>query len=91
MKKIVGLEVLPNFRLKLIYANGRVIEINFDKKIQRGTVTEPLLDQKFFKQVKIAPSGRAIEWPDGLDFCADSLWFEGSGEKNPFLESERAS
>ncbi len=91
MRKIIVLEVLPEFRLKLTYANGKTIEINFESKIQKGTVTEPLLDREFFKQAKLASGGRAIEWPGGVDFCADSLWFEGSGEVNPFVESEKAS
>ena len=91
MRKIIAFEVLPEFRLKLTYANGKAIEINFESKIQKGTVTEPLLDRGFFKQAKLASGGRAIEWPGGVDFCADSLWFEGSGEVNPFVESEKAS
>ncbi len=54
-----------------------MIEVIFESKIQKGTVTEPLSDQSFFKRAKIASGGRAIEWPGGVDFCADSLWFEG--------------
>lgn len=91
MRKIVAIEALPGFRLKLTYAGGRAIEIDFASKIQKGTVTGPLADPEIFKRVKIAPSGRAIEWPGEVDFCADALWFEGSGEANPFAESEKAS
>lgn len=91
MKKITAIEVLPGFRLKLIYTGGRSIQVDFTGKIQEGTVTAPLADPGLFKQVKISYDGRAIEWPGEVNFCADSLWFEGSGEANPFLESEKAS
>jgi len=91
MRKIISIQVLPKWRLKLTYATGREIEVNFESKIEKGTATEPLLDEDFFKRVKIAFGGRALEWPGELDFCADALWFEGSGEVNPFAESEKAS
>lgn len=91
MKKITAIEVLSGFRLKLTYAGERSIHVDFSDKIQEGTVTAPLADPELFKQVKISYDGRAIEWPGEVDFCADALWFEGSGEANPFVESERAS
>lgn len=91
MKKIIAIETLPGFCLKLTYADGRSVQVDFASKIQEGTVTAPLADPVFFKRVKISYDGRAIEWPDAVDFCADALWFEGSGEANPFVESEKAS
>lgn len=91
MKKITSIEVLPEFCLKLTYVDGRSAHVDFKNKIQKGTVTASLADPGFFKQVKISYDGRAIEWPGEVDFCADALWFEGSGEVNPFIESEKAS
>ena len=92
MRKILSCEVLSNFRLKITYADGRTIEIDFTNKIEKDTVTESLGNPDFFKQVKITRDGRAIEWPGKVEFCADSLWFEGSGERNPYVNnSEKAS
>ena len=91
MTKITTIEVLPGFHLKITYVNGKSIQVDFSDKIQAGTVTAPLADPTFFKQVKISCDGRAIEWPGEVDFCADALWIEGSGEANPFVESEKAS
>jgi hypothetical protein len=91
MKKILAVQTLPNFGIKLTYDSGKVVELDFSSKILKGTVTEPLSDPEFFKRVRIARGGRALEWPGEVDFCADALWLEGSGEVNPFIESERAS
>jgi hypothetical protein len=40
-------------------------------------------DRDFFSQVKLDEGGRYIEWPGGLDFCADALWFEAHPNDNP--------
>lgn len=90
IRKITGLEALPEYRLRITFFDGLTIELDFKKKIEQGTATEPLLDVEFFKQVKITQGGRAIEWPGEIDFCADSLWLEGTGEPNPYVD-KRAS
>ncbi|MGK5083297.1 DUF2442 domain-containing protein [Bdellovibrionota bacterium FG-1] len=82
MKKVTAIEVVSGFCLKLTYADGRSIQVDFTSKIQKGTVTAPLAEPGVFKRVKIACEGRALEWPGEVDFCADALWFEGSGEVN---------
>ena len=88
LKKITAIEALPDYRLRITFLDGVTVELDFKKKILPGTVTAPLSDVDFFKQVKIAPGGRAIEWPGEIDFCADSLWLEGSGEVNPYIDKK---
>ncbi len=76
MKKITEVEVLSAHLLKITFADGRAVELDFKDKIKPGTVTAPLLNFECFKQVKVTQAGRAIEWPGEIDFCADSLWLE---------------
>jgi hypothetical protein len=66
-------------RLRLTYADGSTVEIDFAPLIQQGGVYTPLADPAFFAQVGIGAGGRFIEWPGGLDFCADALWRQGRG------------
>ena len=67
----------PNYTLRLTYADGEVIVVDFTPVIQRGGVFAPLSDPEFFSQVSIGERGRYIQWPSELDFCADALWLEG--------------
>jgi hypothetical protein len=50
--------------------------IDFAPVAKRGGVFTKLSDPQYFAQVRITDRGRAIEWPDELDFCADALWLE---------------
>ena len=34
-----------------------------------------------FALVRIAHGGRSLEWPDGIDLCADALYLEITGMK----------
>ena len=67
----------PNYKLRLTYADGETIVVDFTPVIQRGGVFAPLSDPEFFSQVSIGERGRYIQWPGELDFCADALWLEG--------------
>jgi len=67
----------PNYQLRLTYADGEIIVVDFTPIIQRGGVFAPLSDPAFFSQVSIGERGRYIQWPGELDFCADALWLEG--------------
>jgi hypothetical protein len=81
--------------LRLTYADGSTVDIDFTSLIQQGGVYAPLADPAFFAQVRIGAGGRFIEWPNGLDFCADALWRQGHGialddEHEPVASSKAA-
>ena len=67
----------PNYKLRLTYADGETIVVDFTPVIQRGGVFAPLSDPEFFSQVLIGERGRYVQWPGELDFCVDALWLEG--------------
>ena len=88
MKKITAVQVLSAYLLKITFSDRRVVQLDFKNRIRPGTVTAPLSDFDLFKQAKVTQGGRAIEWPGEIDFCADSLWLDGTGEVNPYLEQK---
>ena len=90
LKRMKSVEVQKDYKLKIIFTNGQSVNIDFKKKIMPDTIMAPLTDFELFKKVKISREGRVLEWPGEIDFCADSLWLEGSGEVNPFVK-EKAS
>ena len=80
---ITSITVENNYKLRLIYSNGDMVVVDFMPMIRQGGVFEKLSDRHFFSQVKLGEGGRYIEWPSGLDFCADALWFEAHPNDNP--------
>jgi hypothetical protein len=66
----------------LTWANGATTENSFRHVIGKG-VFAPLADPAFFTRVRIGVSGRSLEWPGELDFCADALWFDVHPEDAP--------
>ncbi|MEZ5339390.1 MAG: DUF2442 domain-containing protein [bacterium] len=71
--RILSIEALPDFHLKLDYADGTVYTLDFRPIIAKGGVMQALRNDEVFKQVHVAHDGIAIEFPGGMDFCADSL------------------
>ena len=67
----------PDYTLHLVYSDGKVILYDFKPTIQIGGLFERLKVPAYFAKVTIGEHGRYIEFPDELDFCADSLRMEG--------------
>ncbi|HUY34650.1 MAG TPA: DUF2442 domain-containing protein [Pirellulales bacterium] len=76
---IESVVVEPEKRLTLLYRDGGRVTVDFNEIIGRGGVFAKLADPAFFRQVLPGPRGRSIEWPEGIDFCADALWLEAHG------------
>lgn len=93
LRTIRSVSLEPNSQLRLTYADGETIVVNFLPVIQRGGVFAPLSDPEFFSQVCIGERGRYIQWPGELDFCADALWLEGRASEDVALHKreERVS
>ena len=78
MKKIASAKALPEHMLQLEYVSGESIQVDFTPLIKQGGVFAALKDEDFFQQVTVDEDRRYIQWPGGLDFCADAL-FERAG------------
>ncbi len=92
MKCIVTVEPLSGHRLKLRFDDGVAGEVSLVKLLEQPLFTA-LRDPVAFARVEIR-RGRALQWPDGADLCADALYLEITGEKPesllPGLRSEVA-
>jgi hypothetical protein len=60
--------------LRLIYRGGEAVCVDCEPLIRRGGVFAALADRNIFQQVSVGEAGRFIEWPGGIDLCADALW-----------------
>jgi hypothetical protein len=76
LNRIIAVEPLGGFRLRLRYEGGGVAEVDFTPSIEMGGVCAPMAEPAFFAQVFIGERGRSLEWPGDVGFCADALWFE---------------
>lgn len=70
---IEQIKPLPDFLLELRYSDGEVVIADFKPIIAKGGVFADLADPPFFSRVRLGERGRSVEWPDELDFCADSF------------------
>ena len=77
MKKITGLKVLENYRIRLRFDDGVEGEVDFTHKARTG-VYAPWQDYEFFRRARIGEYGE-LRWDDQLDFGPDSLWLKITG------------
>lgn len=80
MRKIINVDTTDGLILKVTYNNGQTIAYDVSPLINRGGEFAKLADYNQFKQVKIGPRGRSLEWPGQLDLCADAIWLKATGE-----------
>jgi Protein of unknown function (DUF2442) len=78
MKKIVSIEPLPDYHLRLRYDDGVEGEVNLSAEVGKG-VFKAWEDKEFFKQVRIGDFGQ-VEWPNKIDLCPDALYLEITGK-----------
>jgi Protein of unknown function (DUF2442) len=72
-KKIVSVEALDHYRLRLGFEDGKISEIDLSSALE-GEMFEPLKDEVFFKRVTIDEEAHTIVWPNGADFDPDALY-----------------
>jgi hypothetical protein len=70
--KILKVEKLGGFRLRLYFSDGTEGEWNFtDVVAEDGTMIEPLKSQKYFARVFLQLG--ALTWPNGFDLDSIAL------------------
>jgi hypothetical protein len=88
LRRIIRAIPLKNRIVRLEYADGARVDVDFAPIIREGGVFGPLGRDEIFSQVTVASNGRSISWPDDVDFCADALWKTGTSSPAPQLASE---
>lgn len=87
MKKITALKVLDNFRIWLRFDDGVEGEVNFSSKSRTG-VFAFWDNYDNFHKARIGDCGELI-WNDQIDFSADSLWLQVTGQKPEALLDQK--
>lgn len=66
-------KVLPesDYRLYLEFSNGERREFDVSTYLDKG-IFQRLKNKEYFSQVRVSMG--TIEWPEGQDFCPDTLY-----------------
>ena len=72
LARVVEVESLGDFRLRLTFSDGMVRELDFDGVLVGG-VFEPLADPQFFARASVDGVAGTISWPNGVDLDPDVL------------------
>lgn len=85
---IIAVCPLPNRQLELTFENGLRAIVEMDRVVNNYTgIFALLLDENYFRQVKVDTELGTIVWPNGADACPDVLYSIASGQPiiNPQL------
>ena len=72
---------LENRKLNLTFADGLNAVVDMDRVISRYSgIFSELLDDQYFRQVRVDLELGTIVWPNGADICPDVLYSFASGK-----------
>lgn len=72
---VVGVTVIGDHELRLLFEDGTVDDIAFSDDEWRG-VFAPLRDPELFAQVCVDPQAGTIVWPGDLDMAPEALYLQ---------------
>lgn len=70
---IVGVAVIGDYQLRLLFDDGTVGDVDFSASNWTG-VYEPFRDPAYFARVRADPEAATLVWPDGLDMAPEPLY-----------------
>ena len=71
---LTAVRALPNYRLRLTYADNQTFVVDLTEKIRKLKALAPLKDEALFKKAKKGFAGRTVDWiEDELDMGSDNL------------------
>jgi hypothetical protein len=74
MIKIKDFKLQSGKKILFYFNDGTEKTIDFSPFIREDSLSKPLSDPSFFKQVELIENGRGIFWPNDFDFCPDFLY-----------------
>lgn len=74
----VAVSPLPNYRLRLRYADGVQGDVNLSHLVGKGVFCV-WSDGREFAKVVIGSDG-AVRWSDDIELCADALYLQITGK-----------
>ena len=73
MHRVVSVEPLDNYRLRVSFDDGLTGEIDLSDTIGKG-VFAALVDPAEFAKVYVGPETHTVAWPGEIDLCPDALY-----------------
>ena len=80
---IVSARYINEYKIELIFENGRSGIVDFAKFIRMGGVFSRLADLNFFKRFHVNEELGVIAWEDEIDVAPETLYSEATGEPLP--------
>lgn len=78
---VTEVRALENRNLDLTFADGLHAVVAMDRVIERYSgIFAALMDDSFFRQVRVDRELGTIVWPNGADVCPDVLYSFASGK-----------
>ena len=72
--QLTTVEALPDYRLRLTYADGQTFEVDLRPWIETTATLRTLQDPALFARARIGFAGHSVDWiEDELDLGADNL------------------
>ncbi|CAM5784804.1 hypothetical protein CCAE64S_01436 [Castellaniella caeni] len=72
--RLVAVEPLADYRLRLSYADARTFDVDLGEWVRTTKSLAPLKDKRLFAQARLGFGGHGVEWiEDVLDLGADNL------------------
>ena len=80
--RVKNVKYIDGYSLALTFWNGEKRQVDLSSYVGDGEVFTPLKNLDYFKKVRIDDSQLTICWPNGADFCPDTLWSISKPVKN---------
>src|SRR5262245_51804971 len=74
---IIDVQPLEHYRVLLTFEGGESRIVDIGQLVDFSGVFEPLLDEAFFRRVRVEPDLGTIVWPNGADLCPEVLFEAG--------------
>ncbi len=72
MNRVVRVQARRDFHIWVLFDDGTAGDLDLSDLAGRG-VFKTWDDRRLFESVRVSEAG-AVEWPGGLDLCADALY-----------------
>lgn len=79
MHKVTAVKVLKDYKLDLVFADGKRGTVDLSHLVGKG-VFALWNDYRAFREVRIGTSGE-LTWSEEVDLCPDALYMQATGQK----------
>lgn len=87
---VVTAKYLGDYRIELVFENGKAGIVDFRKFIDKGGVFARLGDLDYFKAFRVNQELGVITWDDEIDVAPEVLYSEATREPLPLWMEEQA-